>query len=195
VASKSGKLTVQELRDLVGSGQLDTVLVAITDMQGRLQGKRCSGRYFVEEVLAHGTEGCNYLLAVDVDMNTVEGYEMSSWDSGYGDLLMAPDLDTLRLLPWHEATALVLCDVQWLDGRRCPPRRGRSSARSSTGSPSAAWRRTWDRAGVHRLRRHLRGRLGQGVPRSASRPTSTTWTTPCSAPPGSSRCCATSATR
>jgi glutamine synthetase len=120
VASDRGKLSVQALRDLVAKGQIDTVLVAITDMQGRLQGKRCGARYFVEEVLQHGTEGCNYLLAVDVDMNTVDGYEMSSWERGYGDLLMAPDLDTLRLLPWLEGTALVLCDVQWLDGKPMP---------------------------------------------------------------------------
>jgi glutamine synthetase len=112
----TGKLSVQQLRDLVGSGQLDTVLVAMTDMQGRLQGKRCGARYFVEEVLKHGTEGCSYLLAVDVDMNTVGGYAMSSWERGYGDMVMAPDLDTLRLVPWLEATAMVLCDVQWLDG-------------------------------------------------------------------------------
>ncbi|WP_328996715.1 glutamine synthetase family protein [Kribbella sp. NBC_01245] len=118
--TSNGKLSVQQLRDLVGSGQIDTVLVAITDMQGRLQGKRCGARYFVEEVLAHGTEGCNYLLAVDVDMNTVDGYEMSSWEKGYGDLLMAPDLDTLRLVPWLPGTAMVLCDIQWLDGKPMP---------------------------------------------------------------------------
>ncbi|MBB5980707.1 glutamine synthetase family protein [Kribbella solani] len=95
---------------------VDTVLVGIVDMQGRLQGKRCGARYFLEEVLKDGTEGCNYLLAVDVDMNTVDGYAMSSWERGYGDLVMAPDLDTLRLLPWLEGTALVMCDVEWLDG-------------------------------------------------------------------------------
>ena len=120
MASETGKLTVQALRDLVAAGVVDTVLVAITDMQGRLQGKRCGARYFLEEVLAHGTEGCNYLLAVDVDMNTVDGYEMSSWERGYGDLLMAPDLDTMRLLPWLEGTAMVICDVQWLDGTPMP---------------------------------------------------------------------------
>jgi glutamine synthetase len=120
MASNTGKLTVQELRDMVAAGHIDTVLVAITDMQGRLQGKRCGARYFLEEVVPHGTEGCNYLLAVDVDMNTVDGYEMSSWERGYGDLLMAPDLSTLRLLPWLESTAMVLCDIQWLDGRPMP---------------------------------------------------------------------------
>lgn len=75
-------LGVEELRGLVEAGQVDTVLVGITDMQGRLQGKRCGARYFLEEVLKHGTEGCNYLLAVDVDMNTVDGYAMSSWERG-----------------------------------------------------------------------------------------------------------------
>jgi glutamine synthetase len=120
MASNTGKLTVQELRDMVAAGHIDTVLVAITDMQGRLQGKRCGARYFLEEVVPHGTEGCNYLLAVDVDMNTVDGYEMSSWERGYGDLLMAPDLSTLRLVPWLEGTAMVLCDIQWLDGKPMP---------------------------------------------------------------------------
>jgi glutamine synthetase len=108
-------LTLDQLGKMVDAGDIDTVLVAITDMQGRLQGKRCAARYFMDEVAEHGTEGCNYLLAVDVDMNTVDGYAMSSWERGYGDLLMHPDFTTLRLIPWHPATALVLCDVEWLD--------------------------------------------------------------------------------
>ncbi|CAL9534106.1 Glutamate--isopropylamine ligase [Actinosynnema sp. ALI-1.44] len=109
-------LTVEELRGLVDTGEIDTVLVAIVDMQGRLQGKRCAARYFLDEVLAHAAEGCNYLLAVDVDMNTVAGYSMSSWDRGYGDFVMKPDLSTLRRVPWHEGTAMVLCDVEWENG-------------------------------------------------------------------------------
>ncbi|MCE6998777.1 glutamine synthetase family protein [Saccharothrix sp. S26] len=109
-------LAVEELRVLVDAGEVDTVLVAVVDMQGRLQGKRCAARYFVDEVLAHSAEGCNYLLAVDVEMNTVGGYAMSSWDSGYGDFVMKPDLATLRRVPWHEGTALVLCDLVWEDG-------------------------------------------------------------------------------
>jgi glutamine synthetase len=113
--SATGMLSLDRLRTLVEAGEVDTVLVAITDMQGRLQGKRCSARYFLEEVVEHGTEGCNYLLAVDVDMNTVDGFDMSSWERGYGDLLMAPDFSTLRMIPWYPATALVMCDVQWLD--------------------------------------------------------------------------------
>jgi glutamine synthetase len=109
-------LTVEELRLTVESGEVDTVVVAIVDMQGRLQGKRLYAEYFLDEVLRHGTEGCNYLLAVDVDMNTVDGYAMSSWDRGYGDFVMVPDLSTLRRLPWQPGTALLLADVAWLDG-------------------------------------------------------------------------------
>jgi glutamine synthetase len=109
-------LTLERLRDLAEFGEIDTVLVAMTDMQGRLQGKRCHVRYFLEEVVPHSAEACNYLLAVDVDMNTVDGYAMSSWDQGYGDFVLRPDMSTLRLLPWHEGTALVLCDVEWEDG-------------------------------------------------------------------------------
>jgi glutamine synthetase len=116
-----GMLSVDELRARIEVGQVDTVLVAITDMQGRLQGKRLSARYFLDEVLHHGTEGCNYLLAVDVDMNTVDGYAISSWDRGYGDFVMAPDYATLRDVPWHPGSALVLADVQWLDGTPVAP--------------------------------------------------------------------------
>ncbi|WP_189055677.1 glutamine synthetase family protein [Longimycelium tulufanense] len=109
-------LTVEELRAAVGAGAIDTVLLAMTDMQGRLQGKRLSARYFLEEVLHHGAEACNYLLAVDVDMATVDGYAMSSWDRGYGDFVLRPDLATLRAVPWHEGTVLVLADLAWEGG-------------------------------------------------------------------------------
>jgi glutamine synthetase len=111
-----GLLTVEQLRTQVEDGQVDTVLVALTDMQGRLQGKRCAARYFLDEVVPHAAEACNYLLAVDVEMSTVDGYAMSSWDTGYGDFVLKPDLGTLRRVPWHEATALVLCDLQWESG-------------------------------------------------------------------------------
>lgn len=110
-------LSIDELKRQVADGTIDTVIVAITDMQGRLQGKRIHAPFFVADTLKHGTEGCNYLLAVDVDMNTVDGYAMSSWDSGYGDLKMAPDYDTLRPIPWLPGTAMVLADVQWLDDK------------------------------------------------------------------------------
>ncbi|MGI8902850.1 MAG: glutamine synthetase family protein [Solirubrobacteraceae bacterium] len=109
-------VTLEELRGHVDAGEIDTVLLALCDMQGRLQGKRLTARHFVEEVAEHGAEGCNYLLAVDVEMNTVEGYEMSSWERGYGDFALVPDLATLRLIPWLEGTALVMCDLRWEDG-------------------------------------------------------------------------------
>jgi glutamine synthetase len=109
-------LTVQRLKAQAEAGGIDTVLLAMADRQGRLQGKRCHVRYFLDEVLAHAAEACNYLLAVDVDMNTVDGYAMSSWEQGYGDFVLRPDLATLRPIPWHEATALVHCDVEWEDG-------------------------------------------------------------------------------
>jgi glutamine synthetase len=109
-------LSVDELRRRVDAGDVDTVLVAFTDMQGRLQGKRLHARYFLDVVLEHATEGCNYLLAVDVEMNTVEGYAMSSWSTGYGDFVMQPDLSTLRPVPWNPGTAMVLADLRWEDG-------------------------------------------------------------------------------
>ncbi|WP_336208302.1 glutamine synthetase family protein [Nonomuraea sp. LPB2021202275-12-8] len=114
--SGAGFLTVEELRDEVSHGRIDTVLLALADMQGRLQGKRLSARYFLDEVLHHGSEGCNYLLAVDVDMNTVGGYAMSSWDRGYGDFVMKPDLPTLRRVPWQEGTAMLMADLAWEGG-------------------------------------------------------------------------------
>jgi glutamine synthetase len=107
---------LDELRAKVDAGDIDTVLLALTDMQGRLQGKRLTARYFLDEVASHGAEGCNYLLAVDVEMNTVDGFAMSSWEKGYGDFVMTPDLSSLRLVPWQEATALCLVDLAWADG-------------------------------------------------------------------------------
>ncbi|GGV14614.1 glutamine synthetase [Streptomyces litmocidini] len=116
MADRTPPLTVEELRALVASGEIDTVVLAFPDMQGRLQGKRFAAPFFLDEVLDHGTEGCNYLLAVDTEMNTVDGYEMSSWDRGYGDFAMHPDLTTLRRLPWNDATAMVTADLAWADG-------------------------------------------------------------------------------
>ena len=109
-------LTVEQLRVAVADGTIDTVVLAFTDMQGRLQGKRVSGEFFLDEVVSHAAEGCNYLLAVDIDMNTVDGFAMSSWERGYGDFVLVPDLGTLRHLPWHEASALILADLAWTDG-------------------------------------------------------------------------------
>ncbi|MGN9793954.1 glutamine synthetase family protein [Streptomyces sp. NPDC054847] len=117
MADRKPPLALDELRALVASGEIDTVVLAFPDMQGRLQGKRFAAPFFLDEVVEHGTEGCNYLLAVDTDMNTVDGYEMSSWERGYGDFAMHPDLTTLRRIPWHEGTALVIADLAWDEGR------------------------------------------------------------------------------
>lgn len=110
------KLTVEQLRADIAAGTVDTVIVAFTDMQGRLQGKRIHAQFFLDSVLGHGTEGCNYLLAVDVDMNTVDGYAISSWERGYGDMMFDLDLDTLRRTPGQPYSATVQCDLSWLDG-------------------------------------------------------------------------------
>jgi glutamine synthetase len=111
-----GRLDLETLRAEVDAGRIDTVLIAMTDMQGRLQGKRLTATHFLDEVVEHDAEGCNYLLAVDVEMNTVEGYAMSSWERGYGDFVFKPDLSTLRIVPWLEGTALAMCDLVWEDG-------------------------------------------------------------------------------
>src|SRR5499427_3542813 len=109
-------LTLDELRTDVDSGAVDTVIAAFTDMQGRLMGKRLDAEFFLEELDAgHEVEGCNYLLALEMEMDQVPGYAIASWERGYGDFDLAPDLSTLRRIPWLEATALVLCDVGWED--------------------------------------------------------------------------------
>ncbi|MEV5689878.1 glutamine synthetase family protein [Micromonospora globbae] len=113
---RKAPLTLERLRVAVADGEIDTVVLALVDMQGRLQGKRFHAPYFLEHVVGHGSEGCNYLLAVDVEMNTVDGYAMSSWERGYGDFAMRPDLATLRRAPWQPGTALLLADLEWLDG-------------------------------------------------------------------------------
>ncbi|MDO8506277.1 MAG: glutamine synthetase family protein [Candidatus Limnocylindria bacterium] len=115
-------LTFEELKGAVERGEVDTVVVAFTDMQGRLLGKRLHGEFFCEEIGAgHPVEGCNYLLALEMEMDPVPGYSIASWEQGYGDFALVPDLATLRRIPWLEATALVLCDVTWHDGSPVGP--------------------------------------------------------------------------
>ena len=111
-----GRLSLEQLRIAVAEGDIDTVLLAFTDMQGRLQGKRLHARHFLDEVVEHGSEACDYLLAVDVEMNPVEGYAMSSWSRGYGDTRLTCDFSTLRRVPWHRGTAMALADLAWSDG-------------------------------------------------------------------------------
>ncbi|MDO8337920.1 MAG: glutamine synthetase family protein [Microcella sp.] len=136
---RSGNLSAHDLEKSIRAGEIDTVIVAFTDMQGRLVGKRVSARLFSEEVGSHGAECCNYLLAVDVEMNTVDGYAISSWERGYGDMVMQPDMDTLRLIPWLPGTAMVLADLLFLDGTPVAP------------SPRAILRRQIDRLAGHGL--------------------------------------------
>jgi glutamine synthetase len=115
-------LMLSELEKAVGDGSIDTVVVAFTDMQGRLMGKRLHGEFFLEgQIAEHGAEGCNYLLALDMEMDPIPGYQIASWERGYGDFSLMPDMATLRHIPWLEATALVLCDVGWHDGTPVNP--------------------------------------------------------------------------
>lgn len=116
----SPRLTLEHLSTLVAEGSVDTVVLAMTDMQGRLQGKRIAAEFFLSDVVPNAAEGCGYLLAVDIDMNTVDGYENSSWETGYGDFVLTPDLATLRTIPWHPATVMVQCDVHNHDGTPVP---------------------------------------------------------------------------
>ncbi|MDJ1113841.1 glutamine synthetase family protein [Microbacterium dauci] len=111
-----GNLTAAQLEAAIAADEIDTVIVAFPDAQGRLVGKRVAGRFWVDEVGKHGAEVCDYLLSVDVDMNTVDGYAMSSWDKGYGDMMLRPDIETLRRIPWQPATALVIADLLYVDG-------------------------------------------------------------------------------
>ena len=105
-----GNLSFIDLKKSVAAGTIDTVIVAMVDMQGRLIGKRFQAEFFCDG--AHEeTHGCDYLLADDIDMEPVPGYAAASWDKGYGDFVMKPDMSTLRVLPWLEGTALVLADV------------------------------------------------------------------------------------
>jgi len=115
-------LTAKELEQGAADGSIDTVVVAFTDMQGRLMGKRLHANYFLGgDISEHGVEGCNYLLALEMEGDPVPGYEMASWERGYGDLRLVPDMATLRRIPWLEGTALLLADVAWLDGSPVAP--------------------------------------------------------------------------
>ncbi len=110
-------LSMDQLKNYIADGTVDTVIAAIPDMQGRLMGKRFQAEFFVETAWEE-THCCNYLIATDLDMETVSGYESTSWEAGYGDYIMKPDLKTMRLLPWSPGTAFVLCDL--LDHHHIP---------------------------------------------------------------------------
>jgi glutamine synthetase len=139
----AANLSRDELERLVAADDVDTVIVAFTDMQGRLMGKRIAARFFLDEVAEHGADCCNYLFAVDVEMTTVAGYAMSNWDTGYGDMVMLPDLTTLRLIPWLPRTALALADLAWHDGSPVEP------------APRRVLRRQLDRLSQRGLRAYV----------------------------------------
>ena len=195
-------LSLDGLRGSVANGEIDTVIVALTDMQGRLQGKRFHARFFLDEVVAHGTEACAYLLAVDTEMNTVDGYKLASWETGYGDFMLVPDWTTMRVIPWQPGTALVLADVAELgDGHgagapvRVSPRQVLRAqlARAAELGWTARWPAT--RNSSSSSSRAATSRPGTPATARLSPRTATTPTTPCSAPGGSSRCCGTSGIR
>lgn len=141
----TGNLELAELERLIEGGSIDTVIVAFTDVQGRLTGKRVSARLFREDVAQHGAEACDYLLAVDMDMNTVGGYAISSWERGYGDMVLRPDLTTLRLVPWLPGSALVTADLHR------PPQAGEAIGAPVAVSPRQVLRRQLDRLAEHGL--------------------------------------------
>jgi glutamine synthetase len=132
-----GRPTREELFALIESGEIDTVILAITDMQGRLQGKRIDADFFAHEVAEGVAEGCSYILASDVDMRTVEGFALTSWERGYGDIAFKPDFSTVRLVPWFEKTAIVFADVETVHGEPVAV------------SPRQILRAQCDRLGVH----------------------------------------------
>jgi len=111
-AGKHGKHPrLAELEEWVREGRIDTIVVAITDMQGRLMGKRVQGEAFLNGVIDHGAHFCTYLLGTDMEMNTPAGFELMNWETGYGDWIASPVWDSLRILPWLEKTAIVLSDT------------------------------------------------------------------------------------
>ena len=110
-----GLLTRPELTDLIHRGEVDTVLMVFPDLQGRLVGKRTTGRFFLQQVADAGTENCDYLIACDMDNNPVPGYRFTSYEQGYGDMLAAADWNTVRLIPWVEKTAMIMCDLRDVD--------------------------------------------------------------------------------
>ena len=116
-AEVSGRVARDELVALIERGEVDTVILAVTDMQGRLQGKRIDAEFFVESLVDGVAEGCSYLLASDVDMRTVDGFALTSWDRGYGDVAFRPDFSTVRYVPWHDRTVIVFADVQSVEGQ------------------------------------------------------------------------------
>ncbi len=109
-------MKMEDLKNSIHEGEIDTVIVAFPDVFGRLMGKRFTGQTFIDTVAEHGTHGCNYLLTVDIEMEPQTGFRLANWEKGFGDFEFRPDLSTLRVLPWQPGTALVICDFHHADG-------------------------------------------------------------------------------
>ncbi|MEM7348217.1 MAG: glutamine synthetase, partial [Chloroflexota bacterium] len=107
-----GMLTLEQLTRMVETEEIETIIIGFTDHIGRIMGKRFDAEFFVEEIVSHGTHGCNYLMTVDMEMEPVPGYDFANWELGYGDFHLVPDMSTLRVANWLEKTAIVLCDVE-----------------------------------------------------------------------------------
>ena len=110
-------MNLTQLKSQIQSGGIDTVVVAFPDVFGRLVGKRFTAKFFLDQVARQGTHACNYLLAVNIEMDPQEGFQLANWDAGFGDFEMRPDLATIRMLPWLSGSVLVLCDLAHHDGK------------------------------------------------------------------------------
>ncbi len=120
-SSTQGRLSRDELLGLIERGEVDTVMLAMTDMYGRLQGKRLDASFFAEDLVGGAVEGCSYVLASDVDMRTIDGFALTSWERGYGDLAFQADVSTIRRVPWHEKTVIIFADVETVAGAPVAP--------------------------------------------------------------------------
>jgi glutamine synthetase len=138
-APSSGRLSIEGLATAVEQGEIDTVLLAICDMQGRLQGKRVDADFFLDDVVGHVAEGCSYLLASDVEMSTLDGFAMTSWQHGYQDFAFRPDLSSIRRVPWHTKTAFVVADVEDEAGRPVAPSPRQILARQAARLAERGW--------------------------------------------------------
>lgn len=110
-------MTLDDLEAEINCGMIDTIIVVFPDMYGRLMGKRMVAKYFSESVAKSGTHGCNYLLTLNMEMDPLDGFKLASWDKGFGDFAIVPDLSTIRLVPWQAGSVIVLCDLKHHDGR------------------------------------------------------------------------------
>ena len=183
----SGRLDKAQLETLVASGEIDTVVAAFTDMQGRLIGKRVTGRYFLDAVHEEW-HACNYLLTVDMEMEPVPGFKAASWEKGYGDFVVKPDLGTLRRIPWLPGTALVLGDVADHHGNELPhsPRamlKRQLERLKAAGLHAPRWPRSWSSTSSTTAMRPP-ARRATAISRP---PAGTSRTTTSSRPPSASR--------